>query len=286
VKILIFGALVSCSIFSACAHVPGPVDVAVESEDARVMWIGAHPDDETLAAPLLARACIGLKKPCYFFVFNHGDGGRCPLKLGCNPTLAATRGRELKKVADAYGAELEHHFFYNAPLPEESFPPRASIAKIWKKKADPGELVANAIRKFRPTMILTFDPERGFTGHPEHQLASRFAMEGLQRAADSTAEGLEGEPWRVPVMYHVLNHFWITRIAGSSDPAEPTEEFNTHQSCGAPRKTCLDVALEITKFHVTQVRDMGLVRQLRPQIGQLYLRKIDPLTEPVPSPYE
>jgi LmbE family N-acetylglucosaminyl deacetylase len=262
---------------TACAHGGGSLERALDDPEARIMWVGAHPDDETLASPILARACIALKRPCYFFVFNHGDGGLCPLKLGCHPTLAAVRGREEKKVAEAYGAELEHHYFFNAPLPEESFPPRPSIAKLWRKKRDPGALVAAAIRKFRPTIILTFDPDRGFTGHPEHQLASRFAMEGMRRAA---------EHHRVPNMFHVLNRYWITRIAGAADPAEPTEYFDTHVACGPPGKTCLDVALEITKLHRTQVRDMGLTRSLRPQMGWLYLRRIDPLTEPVPSPYE
>lgn len=262
---------------SACSHTRGTIDAALEDPEARIMWVGAHPDDETLAAPILARACIGLKKPCYFFVFNHGDGGRCPLKLGCNPTLAAVRGRELKKVADAYSATLEHHYFFNAPLPESSFPSRPSIAKIWRKKADPGAMVAEAIKKFKPTVILTFDPERGFTGHPEHQLASRFAMEGVKLAASEH---------RVANFYHVLNRYWMTRMVGAGDPAEPTESFDTHVACGPPGKTCLDVALEITKFHRTQIRDMGTVRSLRPQMGALYLRRVDPLTEVVPSPYE
>lgn len=262
---------------ASCAHGRGAVDEIIEAEDARIMWVGAHPDDETLASPILARACIELKKPCYFFVFNHGDGGRCPLKLGCTPSLAAVRGRELKRVANAYNAELEHHYFFNAPLPESSFPPRPSIAQLWRKKEDPGALMAAAIERFKPTVIFTFDPNRGFTGHPEHQLASRFAMEGVQRAAKT---------YRVPNLYHVLNHFWITRLVGASDPADPTDTFDTHQKCGPPGRTCLDVALEITKLHRTQVRDMGQVRQLRPQIGQLWLRKVDPLSEEVPSPYE
>jgi hypothetical protein len=82
------------------------------------------------------------------------------------------------------------------------------------------------------------------------------------------------EPFRVAHAYLVLNHFWITRLVGASDPAEPTETFDTHVACKKPSLSCLDVALEITKLHRTQVRDMGLVRELRPQIGQLYLREV------------
>lgn len=256
-----------------------PLDELLQRDDARVMWVGAHPDDEALVGPILARACIALERPCYMFVFNHGDGGRCPFKTGCYPSLGDVRHRELTRVADAYRAELEHHRFWNAPLPESSFPPRHAIAKRWRvdRGSDPAELVARAIERFKPTILLTFDPHRGFTGHPEHQLASRFAMDAVRRAAPRH---------RVAHVYNVLNRYWMMRLAGAADPSEPTEEFDTHVSCGAPRRTCLDVALEVTKFHRTQIRDMGQVRALRPQIGVLYLRSVDPIGEGSPSPYE
>ncbi len=242
------------------------------------MWVGAHPDDEALASPLLARACIGLSRPCLLFVMNRGDGGECLVKPGCYPTLGAMRGRELQRVADAYGAELVHNRYWNAPLPWESFPPRAAIAARWISEGDPTLKVAAAIRRFRPTVLLTFEPNRGFTGHPEHQLASRFALRGAVMAADPNAQ-VPGEPHQVPRFYELLNHFWITRLAGTSDPSEPTETFDTHTPCGPPGRTCLDVALEITRNHRTQKRDMGTVRSLRPQIGTSYLRRVDPAAE-------
>lgn len=259
-----------------------PLEELLQDPGARVMWVGAHPDDEALAGPILARACIALGRPCLMFVLNHGDGGRCPSPVGCWPDLGTVRHRELTRVARAFGAELEHHRLWNAPLPESSFPPRPAIAKRWREDlaarrlGDPADLVARAIRRFRPTILLTFDPHHGFTGHPEHQLASRFAMEAVRRAAPDCTP---------PVVYNLLNRYWMTRLAGTADPTEPTEEFDTHVSCGPPRRTCLDVALEITKHHHTQSRDMGRVRSLRPQIGALYLRRVDPVKEGSPSPY-
>src|SRR5688572_5966142 len=81
---------------AACASVqPAPNGSTLESllasEDARIMWVGAHPDDEALVGPILARACIALDRPCLMFVFNRGDGGRCPLPLGCRPDLGTVR---------------------------------------------------------------------------------------------------------------------------------------------------------------------------------------------------
>jgi hypothetical protein len=80
----------------------------------------------------------------------------------------------------------------------------------------------------------------------------------------------------VPYAFHVLNAFWLTRLAGTADHTIPTETFDTHVACGAPNRTSLDVALEITKHHRTQQRDMGRVRSLRPQLGELFLERFDP----------
>lgn len=261
--------MVPALLLTACATVPAlaPGTADVESlladPEARVMWVGAHPDDEALAGPLLARACVGLKRPCLMFVMNRGDGGECLLPEGCRPDLGTVRARELALVAGAYGAELLHQRYFNAPLPMSSFPPRPEIGRRWIAAGDPTDRLVQAMERFRPTVLLTFDPNHGFTGHPEHQLASRFATAAVRRAQVK------------PIVYHVLNRFWLMRPIGA-DPAEPTELFDTHVPCGPGTRTCLDVALAISRAHRTQRGDMGRVRALRPQIGQLYLRRIDP----------
>jgi LmbE family N-acetylglucosaminyl deacetylase len=174
---------------SACATLgpPGPapsLEALLERPEARVMWVGAHPDDESAVGPILARACIALGRPCYFLVYTRGEGGACPFKpRGCFPDLASVRTGEIRRSAKAYRAELELHRFWNVPLPAESFPPPDAVAARWRKDGDPGGIAAAAIRRFRPTILLTFEPDHGFTDHPEHKLAARFAAEGMRRAA-------------------------------------------------------------------------------------------------------
>jgi LmbE family N-acetylglucosaminyl deacetylase len=264
---------------TACATIqtaPGTPSISelIERHDARVMWVGAHPDDETSVSPLLARACIALKRPCLFLVYNRGDGGRCPFPQGCHPDLGSVRAHELALVAKAYNAELLHYRFWNAPLPVESFPPRPEIGTRWKSMGDPGALAAAAIDRFRPTILLTFDPDHGFTGHPEHQLSARFGAEGVRRAT-----------YRVPNTFHVVNAFWPMRLAGAGDPATPTDTFETSTNCGPPAaRTCLDVAFEITKLHKTQQWDMARARSLRPLIGEVFFARFD--AAKVPSPLE
>jgi LmbE family N-acetylglucosaminyl deacetylase len=257
-------------VATACAGVEpaaGPtISELIGRPDARVMWVGAHPDDETLASSILAKACIAEERPCYFFVMNQGQGGECLIDEGCHPDVGTVRGREMRLVAAAYGAELEHHRYFNAPLPVESFPPRHVIGERWRAQHDPVDFLVKAISRFEPTILVTFDPDHGFTGHPEHQLASRFALEAVRRA------------WaRHPVeaVYYVLNRYWMMRIVGAGDARPPTETFDTHALCN-PGVTCLDLALAITRAHRTQAADMGRVRAIRPQLGYLYLRRVDP----------
>ncbi|MFO0728671.1 MAG: PIG-L family deacetylase [Myxococcota bacterium] len=276
-----FLAALGLALSAGCASLPPPavsLDQVLQEDGARVLWVGAHPDDESLAGPILARACRDQKRPCTLLVMNHGDGGECLRWPNCHPGLATVRGEEEAEVARRYHAKLIHLYHFNAPLPFDSFPRREALAARWIREGDPTITVAEVIRDFRPTVLLTFDPEGGFTHHPEHQLASRFAMAGAALAGAQDSR-LKGAPYTVPHAYEILNHYWPSVISFRADPGEPTEVFDTHVPCGSPGRTCLDVALRITHAHQTQARDMRTIRLLRPQMGYLYVRAVTPAEE-------
>ena len=136
------------------------------------------------------------QNPSYFLVFTHGEGGECNVPDGCSPDVAAIRGKEMQQAAQLYHAELRHEYYYNAHLPLESFPKRHEMAATWLSQGDPARVIAEVIRKFRPDLLLTLAPEFGYTGHIEHQFASRFAMAGIRLAAEP-AFSLERSPHRV-----------------------------------------------------------------------------------------
>lgn len=251
---------------------------------ARVMWIAAHPDDESMAGAILLRSSLYYKNPLYFLVLTHGEGGECCIKGGCHPDLKTVRGEELKKVAKAYNAELKHEYFYNAPLPVESFPPRNVIAKKWKEYKDPVLVVAEAIRRFKPDIIFTFDPYKGFTGHPEHQLASRFATAGVVAAADSNVKIENTEPFKVKHFYFVLNKYFVFNLIGGIDPSPITEVWEMNKECSGGL-SCKELLSRFTRFHRSQENDMKTVRRLLRWVDNLYLSKFDPFTTPL-DPYE
>ncbi|RJO64597.1 MAG: hypothetical protein C4523_17965 [Myxococcales bacterium] len=249
----------------------------------RVMWVAAHPDDESMLGALLAKAGLAYQCPLYFLVLTHGDGGECCRPEGCLPDLPTVRGEEIRRVAALYRAELQHERFYNAPLPVESFPKRHELARIWAAERDPAALIAEAMRRFRPDVVFTFEPTHGFTGHPEHQLASRFAMAGARLAADPQA-AVPGFPHRVSHLYFGLNRYWPYTVFAGGDPGPVTETWDATAPC-LNGWDCRRVMAEFTRPHRSQARDMGTVRLFTNFIDKVYLRKVDPFVT-IYDPFE
>jgi LmbE family N-acetylglucosaminyl deacetylase len=247
---------------------PVPIDDFLK-QGPRVMWVAPHPDDECFSGSVLARSSIYYGNPLAMIVLTHGEGGECCLKTGCHPDVGTVRGQEMEKVADMYRALLVHDHFFNAPLPVSSFPKRHEIFEIWKKHKDPVAFVADAIRRFRPDLLITFDPHNGATGHPEHQLTSRVATAAVRMAKDSH---------KVERTYYMLNRHWLFKLIFSADPGPVTETFDAGLPCKY-KMTCLDFMCKATLFHRTQYNDMHNVRSNRGVFSELCLRQVDPFTQ-------
>ena len=286
---LLLAALLVANLLAACA--PTIVDVAdrppvdeVLAGRPAVLWVAAHPDDESMAGPLLARACVFHRSACHFLVFSRGEGGECGRDDGCPPDLGTVRQGEMRQAAEAYGATLEHHAFSNSSLPVESFPTRPALEARWRGEGDPIGLVARAIREHRARVLVTFGPVHGFTGHPEHQAVARFAVAGARLAADPEADPdrLGGhEPHRPLVVYQVLNHHWPMRLAGASDPDPATETFDGDLPCVTKDEgeeiSCVDWMAEATRVHASQDADMSTIRSFTWLLDTTYVRALDPL---------
>ncbi len=246
------------------------------------MWVAAHPDDESFAGAILAKASLRCGNPVHFVILTRGEGGEdC---RGGEPAtdLGAVRAEELGRVVDLYRATLRLEGLFNAPLPFKSFPKRDELARIWSKDVDPARIIAEEIRSFRPDILLTFAPVHGTTGHPEHELASRFAMAGVRMAADAGSD-LSGGPHRVPNVYFVINRYPAFRVLGrlvglKPDPFEATEIFDARQPC-IDGKRCNEVMADNTLPHATQNKDMRAMRFVARRIHRIYLRRSDPFTE-------
>jgi LmbE family N-acetylglucosaminyl deacetylase len=138
-----------------------------------LLWIGAHPDDEALAAPILASVCLDRGAACSLLVFTRGEMGSCGLAGGCKPDLASVRSGEM-----AYASQYLRSELFLLALPDGggiSPPP-------WSDDSRNQALVARLARiisAIAPEAILTFDPRHGSTCHPDHMAVGQLVLEAI-----------------------------------------------------------------------------------------------------------
>lgn len=170
----------------AQGHVPVPVAPAPQPVSpvrmpgrlhapASVMWIAAHPDDEALVAPLLARWCGDGHAHCLLLTATRGGAGACVRPDGCLPDLATVRSGEAGASSQYFGADA---ILLSLPDGGGVVPPAWDI--------DAGgspEIVgriAGFIRAEAPEVVLTFDPRHGTTCHPDHRAIAAIVLEAVK----------------------------------------------------------------------------------------------------------
>jgi LmbE family N-acetylglucosaminyl deacetylase len=145
-----------------------------------VLWIGAHPDDEVLVAPLLGELCVAEQRPCALLVATRGENGACRLAGGCLPDLATVRSAEMRAAARVYGARL-----VQGSLPDIFGPDPAAVRRAWDAAEGSDDLLldrlAGAIDSVAPRAIITFDQRHGTTCHNAHRAIGRLVLLALAR---------------------------------------------------------------------------------------------------------
>jgi len=146
----------------------------------------AHPDDETfLAAGSLARyAREGVRLA--IVTATRGQSGRTGDPSVCSrEELGETRERELRAAARIIGIDDVSVLGY-----QDRQLAAAAVTEVRR------ELV-RAIRRLRPQIVLTFDPQGG-NGHPDHVAISGFASDAVVAASDPRWFPQDGPAWAVP----------------------------------------------------------------------------------------
>jgi LmbE family N-acetylglucosaminyl deacetylase len=118
-----------------------------------LLWIGAHPDDEALVAPIFGPPCVERGNDCALIVLTDGSGERAD---------------ELKRSAAALHSRVT----------QWELPDVFDISQ-W---GDHGALVtklATAIALEAPTVIYTFDPRHGSSCHPAHREAGQLTLDAV-----------------------------------------------------------------------------------------------------------
>lgn len=159
---------------------PGPVS------EQRVVFAGAHPDDEWGVAPILAEACIEGGATCHFVVASEARSYGCVPTIGLRDPTGCTliRREEMQKSAKLFGATFEffgwEDFFYGFNQSGMN----KTIADWSTAIGDRSFLVARwerVLREQKPTVVFTFDPRHGSTCHPGHRAAATLLLEAVER---------------------------------------------------------------------------------------------------------
>lgn len=143
---------------------------------SKVLVIVAHPDDESFGLGAIVSLMTATGAAVHILCYTHGEAST----LNENDTdLDQEREAELRQASTELGAATVTLLDY----------PDGGLAAI-----PPPELAAHAVglaARHRPDGVLVFD-DTGITGHPDHQAATRAAVQA------ATAAGLPVLAWALP----------------------------------------------------------------------------------------
>lgn len=243
---MMLGALVA-------AFLQGAEPTVVEALRAgqRLMFVGAHPDDETTAGPLLARAAESSK--CMVVILTRGEGGENRIGTEQDAALGEIRVKELSAACAVLGAEHRNLGFWNGLPRDAQNPdggresPRDAIAR-WKKSGrDPKAELLKVMREWKPDIVVSFDGQQGFTGHREHRAAGILAAEAF-------AELGRGSGWKPRSFYCTMNPYAQEihpRLPGLDEKKVVERIDGTARS--ARGRSYVDIAMEAWARHESQV---------------------------------
>ncbi|MFQ6396512.1 sugar-binding protein [Nocardia sp. KC 131] len=171
------------------------VDGARDRAHTDVLFIGAHPDDESSNLSTFGQWREDLGLSTGVVTITRGEGGGNAVGLEEGPELGLIREAEERRATGFVGIENIYYldkpdFWYtlSAPL----------TARIWGEQDTLARLV-RLVRSTTPHTIVVMDP-RPFNQHGGHQFSARLGIEAFRLAGDPSAfpaqiadEGLT--PW-------------------------------------------------------------------------------------------
>lgn len=217
-----------------------------QRDDAGLLLVFAHPDDETFGCAGLMAAATTRGLPVTLISATRGEAGKTgDPALDTAEILGAVREQELRAAAAISGVTdvrfLDYRDSGMANTPEND-DPRALMQAADDDVA--AKLVIH-LRAVRPATVVTFGPE-GIYGHPDHVAIHRSATIAVHQAADPTYRPEVGPAWQTRALYYSA----VPRerfLAMLDRPDGPLEELSAEarQRVGTPRAeitTVIDVA--------------------------------------------
>jgi LmbE family N-acetylglucosaminyl deacetylase len=197
--------------------------------DAAVVAVFAHPDDERVIGPLLARWGRERRNVHLVIATDGSKGVREHAGIAAGAPLAAAR----KLEAECAAKRLNVRQLHLLGLEDASLASFASLARLRTE-------LASLIARVQPVAIITFGPEGG-TGHPDHRLVGNIVTELVQRPehlhridllyASLPVERLRDAPRSAPSLNGVAGELLTVRVPFQAADADAAREsFACHRS--------------------------------------------------------
>ncbi|MFL5582587.1 MAG: PIG-L deacetylase family protein [Gemmatimonadaceae bacterium] len=198
-----------------------------------VLAVFAHPDDERVVGPLLARLAREGRETHLVIATDGSQGVRDYAGIPAGRELAAARAKEAACAAERLGVRQLHIL----GLPDGGL---ASFEVLGRLRS----ALTAVIDSIGPAVILTFGPEGG-TGHPDHRLVgdvtsqivqadARYANVDLLYASLPT-ERLRTAPKANPTVNGMAEALLTVRVPfEAQDLAAGRAEFACHRSQYTP----------------------------------------------------
>src|SRR5437867_3722689 len=205
----------------------------------------AHPDDESF----FAAGTICQYRAAGFDVVlccgTRGERGTPGNPALCTiEDLAVTREQELRDACSILGVTALEILPYQDQQLSQAPPAdiRLSLVRL--------------IRRYRPEVVITFDPNGG-NGHPDHIAISRFASDAVVAAADERYMRDTGAPWTVARMA------WVCPVA-------PWQETNR---AALGKHPGVDFILNVENWRETKAQALLAHRTQSENIQRLFLQR-------------
>lgn len=172
------------------------------ADEQRLIFVGAHPDDESfgLGGTLARYALAGAK--VYYACATRGEvGGAEAQYMVGHATVGDMRWAELTCAAKQLGlAEVIHLGYRDSGMPgspDNTAPGALAAAPL----DEVTERVVGVLRRLRPQVVVTFDPIGGYK-HPDHIAIHNATVKAFHAAGDGAQYPAAGPAYQPQKLYY------------------------------------------------------------------------------------
>jgi len=181
------------------------------------MAVHAHPDDESSKGAATMARYVREGAQVLVCTMTGGERGDILNPAMDRPEIKAdipgVRRQEMARASEILGIEQRFLGFVDSGLPEgDPKPPLPGGCFALADVAAAAGPLVQAIREFRPHVMLTYD-ERGGYPHPDHVMTHRVAVAAFEAAADPDAYPEAGEPWQPLKLYYFASFHGAKYVA-------------------------------------------------------------------------